>query len=599
MTKTKLASKDKERPNTAADAPPSDKASNRRAMRETIESFVVALVWAFLFRTFEAEPFVIPTGSMAPTLMGRHLDVTCPTCKYNYRAGAREDFIITETYCPMCHAPADVDPSRPGGKANPVYNGDRVIVSKFAYDFSAPKRWDVFVFKYPGNASMNYIKRLVGLPNETLGIHHGDLFLRPTDDEQAPPEIARKPPEKVLAMAQPVYDNDYVVDAMTQAGWPLRWQNWAPERKDLAWASDDGGRSFAIVAAEGDGKAAGGAASSAADETLWLRYQNFVPSAHDWDAIEHGALKDGPSPRPQLITDYYAYNDTRIGNGAPPGGTIPFGVNWVADLKLDVELEFKTSAGVVALDLVSGGKHLGCEIDVATGEVTFKIEGRPDFHPHAKTALRGPGTHRVAFANFDRQLTLFVDGKPVSFDGPATYGFLDNDLPTEADLAPAGIGSRGAGVAARHLRIDRDVYYIADKSTPGEGEGMIQDFSRNSELFDLLIEAGFRGSRRREEFLSDPRQWQRGPDGKSIFDERRAVTFELRADQFFALGDNSPMSADSRLWDKSPHYVERSLLIGKAVIVYWPRAAYSLPLPFGPVDSIPLVPNFARMRFVR
>ena len=40
------------------------------AVRETIESIVVALVLAFLFRTFEAEAFVIPTGSMAPTLMG-------------------------------------------------------------------------------------------------------------------------------------------------------------------------------------------------------------------------------------------------------------------------------------------------------------------------------------------------------------------------------------------------------------------------------------------------------------------------------------------------------------------------------------------------
>jgi len=45
------------------------------AWRETIESIVIAFVLAFLFRTFEAEAFVIPTGSMAPTLMGRHKDV--------------------------------------------------------------------------------------------------------------------------------------------------------------------------------------------------------------------------------------------------------------------------------------------------------------------------------------------------------------------------------------------------------------------------------------------------------------------------------------------------------------------------------------------
>ena len=47
-------------------------------IRETIESIAIAFVLAFLFRTFEAEAFVIPTGSMAPTLMGRHKDVICP-----------------------------------------------------------------------------------------------------------------------------------------------------------------------------------------------------------------------------------------------------------------------------------------------------------------------------------------------------------------------------------------------------------------------------------------------------------------------------------------------------------------------------------------
>src|SRR5439155_1572925 len=49
--------------------------------RETIESIVVAFVLAFLFRTFEAEAFVIPTGSMAPTLYGQHRDITCEKCK--------------------------------------------------------------------------------------------------------------------------------------------------------------------------------------------------------------------------------------------------------------------------------------------------------------------------------------------------------------------------------------------------------------------------------------------------------------------------------------------------------------------------------------
>ena len=58
--------------------------------RETIESIAIAFVLAFLFRTFEAEAFVIPTGSMAPTLLGQHKDVTCVRCQFPFRVSASE-----------------------------------------------------------------------------------------------------------------------------------------------------------------------------------------------------------------------------------------------------------------------------------------------------------------------------------------------------------------------------------------------------------------------------------------------------------------------------------------------------------------------------
>ncbi len=61
------------------------------AIRETIESVVIAFVLAFLFRTFEAEAFVIPTGSMAPTLMGRNKDLVCPECGCPYQISASSE----------------------------------------------------------------------------------------------------------------------------------------------------------------------------------------------------------------------------------------------------------------------------------------------------------------------------------------------------------------------------------------------------------------------------------------------------------------------------------------------------------------------------
>ena len=76
---------------SAKKSPEKPAASSSAAIRETVESIVIAFVLAFLFRTFEAEAFVIPTGSMAPTLMGRHKDLDCPKCGYPYQVSASEE----------------------------------------------------------------------------------------------------------------------------------------------------------------------------------------------------------------------------------------------------------------------------------------------------------------------------------------------------------------------------------------------------------------------------------------------------------------------------------------------------------------------------
>src|SRR5882757_7792180 len=94
------------------------------AIRETVESIVIAFVLAFLFRTFEAEAFVIPTGSMAPTLMGRHKDVVCPKCGYRYEVSASEEesedprrqtVDCIAGMCPMCKYVMPMRPDLPPG----------------------------------------------------------------------------------------------------------------------------------------------------------------------------------------------------------------------------------------------------------------------------------------------------------------------------------------------------------------------------------------------------------------------------------------------------------------------------------------------------
>src|SRR5271154_5875098 len=70
-----------------APGPGDSPAKKTHSGRESIESFVVVFL-GFLIWGLEAEGFVIPTGSMAPTLMGRHKEIVCPQCGYLYTVNA-------------------------------------------------------------------------------------------------------------------------------------------------------------------------------------------------------------------------------------------------------------------------------------------------------------------------------------------------------------------------------------------------------------------------------------------------------------------------------------------------------------------------------
>jgi signal peptidase I len=520
-----------------------------RTIRETVESIVIAFVLAFLFRTFEAEAFVIPTGSMAPTLQGRHKDLFCPQCGYEYRVGSRGDaengrrpnerFDPPSTgTCPMCRYTFPIrdaaTESQAAAKALQTFNGDRILVSKFAYDFGQPKRWDVVVFKYPEDAKTNYIKRLIGLPGETIKIENGDVYV--SSDNGQTYEIARKTTaDKLLAMLQDVYNNDYLPTQLIEAGWPLRWQN---DGRTEAWIAEDGGRGYACDGSQ--------------SQPVWLRYYHLLPSDHDWAQVLDGARITARA-EPRLIEDFYAYNtgDSRLFQQG----------HFVGDLAIACELDVQSAAGQIVLELVKGGRSFQAQIDLASGTVNLLIPGLDGYRPSAKTSIRGPGKYSVRFANVDRQLWFFLDDEVVKFDAETTYPDLGNDLPQRigrvSDYSPVGIASVGAQVRVNHLNIQRDVYYTDTKKESNTGVNTVT--------------------------LKD--------DQNDDFD------------QFFMLGDNSPQSKDSRLWSDGQNYVERRLLIGKAIYIYWPHAwpvSWGVEIPmFGNRISIPFWPNFSRMRRVR
>ncbi len=190
---------------------PKVRKSHRNRAEEVVNTFewlITAFILAFFFRAFVMEAFRIPTGSMADTLMGAHFRLCCPQCGYEYQYG----FIPQEYRMPQDTVPSnEIPPPRTRcpscgyyqstGAPMSVSNGDRVLVLKCLYQFFEPKQWDVVVFKNPLEPQINYIKRLIGRPGETVEIIDGDIYING--------QISRKPPKVQEELWMPVYNNDY------------------------------------------------------------------------------------------------------------------------------------------------------------------------------------------------------------------------------------------------------------------------------------------------------------------------------------------------------------------------------------------------------
>jgi hypothetical protein len=86
------------------------------AFRETVETIVFVVVLVLLLKAFMAEAFVIPTGSMATTLLGYHRVVDCPECGFRFPLNLSDEKeqnrTITGCTCPNCRLHIDGTNSR-------------------------------------------------------------------------------------------------------------------------------------------------------------------------------------------------------------------------------------------------------------------------------------------------------------------------------------------------------------------------------------------------------------------------------------------------------------------------------------------------------
>ena len=115
----------------------------KNSFKELLKTLLIAGSIAIFFRSVFFEPFNIPSGSMIPTLLvGDYLFVS----KYSYG--------YSQYSFPFGLAPIK----------------DRVF-------YKVPQRGDVIVFRKPGDETIDYIKRLVALPNDTVQVKEGILYI--------------------------------------------------------------------------------------------------------------------------------------------------------------------------------------------------------------------------------------------------------------------------------------------------------------------------------------------------------------------------------------------------------------------------------------
>lgn len=196
-------------------------------------------------------------------------------------------------------------------------------------------------------------------------------------------------------------------------------------------------------------------------------------------------------------------------------------LNQVGDLMLQCEIQTAADEGELHLRLHDGREELTAILDLQRRQVALYVNE----DEVARTALP-VGLLNVAqpvvFSCFDRQLSLAVGGNWLI--DSVTYAASERAY--QPTSRPVSLGVRGhVPVAIGRLRVLRDVYYTLPDST--------------AHAWACL----------------EPCQ--------------------LGSDELFVLGDNSPISEDSRMWESGPG-VSRSLLVGKPLVVHLPSRVLEL-----------------------
>ena len=372
-----------------------------------IRCAVLSLCLTLLLRVFLLDTYHVPTGSMAPALLGNHRACTCPRCGHPIQVGLHPRDPADGDADPRCYRFAACPNCGATGlplHQAPVVAGQRLLVNKTAFAARSPRRWEIVVFHLFG---VDFIKRLLGLPGEAVEIRDGDLYIDG--------RLCRKTLDEFKAMRISVFDNNRQPEPMT---WAARWEQ-APYRPDFQPLQ---GTSLHL---------------DAADAWHLVAYRHF----------------DIDTRKCLPILDEYAYN------GAEPHRLVA-----VHDLMLECDLEIQEGQGTLALGITDGHDHLLARLPLTGSRATlhritaFSLPalddaGLPLAEASGVSLLAGKRYH-VEWALVDRRLTLRLDG--VDVFPPLDLAPCRERRPL---VRPVVLAAKDARATVSNIRLWRDVHY--------------------------------------------------------------------------------------------------------------------------------------------
>lgn len=583
---------------TLPQQPASPSAPQPVGIKETVTSLIIAFALAFVFRGFVVEPYVIPTGSMAPTLLGAHMRFTNPSSGHDWAvnhwfhapAGTRDDNPVPLPQQGGVLGGTNMGPVTvvdPLTKEEvtftsgvPLRSGDRIFVLRYLWPIFKPGRYDVVVFKWPGKSEVSFIKRMVGKPNEQIALFDGDVFVRTLEGENRPAEGT----------------NTWLLDGWKTAPKPEREQRvlwWTLFDSSVIPSKSPAGKPFAgpFVSADPGWEIAGRQSYAYSGGTpTRLRWDTTADKALDYRQffMDHNTARAARDKvrRGWHLVDTYPFDEMFQSTGLTlPGDAYNSGQVLfypISDLRLSAGVQPEKPGMTFSAVIRARGHEFRGRLVPSGDGYKAVVEMRPIVDgqsPEAGWEAKGDGmlagvmepgeVTNVEFWHADQTLQLWVNNRPAA-SGKYEWSLAErvrhtmgmtleevlarDEAERNANRPPTfAVGGNYSkpepwfelsGAATLHrVRVDRDIYYqpVRPQATSG---GLAMDFCNASYPADRY----------------------------NIF---------LGPDQYFVCGDNSPNSADGRYWttvsdpwvaqiDPTPGVVNERLLVGKAFLVYFP-----------------------------